>query len=102
MKRVDVAGADDLWRGEMRAIRVGQRPVLLVNVEGCVRAYEDRCAHQGIALSAGRLNGCVLTCSAHDWQYDVCTGRGINPSSAALKPYPVEVQDGRILVCFDE
>jgi hypothetical protein len=48
-----VTALDDLWSGEMRATRIGGRPVLLVNVGGRVRAFEDRCAHQGVPLSQG-------------------------------------------------
>jgi toluene monooxygenase system ferredoxin subunit len=93
-----VTGLDDLWSGEMRAARVAGWPVLLVNVGGQVRAFEDRCAHQGVPLSQGRLHGGVLTCCAHEWQYDLATGHCLNPCNIALKAFPVEVRDGEIWV----
>jgi len=34
-----VLRADNLWIGEMAAVNVDGRPVLLVNVEGTVRAF---------------------------------------------------------------
>jgi toluene monooxygenase system ferredoxin subunit len=89
----DVA-ADDLWDGEMK----GCAGVLLVAVDGEIHAYADRCAHLGIALSEGKLEGCVLTCSAHHYQYDAKSGAGVNPRSIALERYPVRRENGRILV----
>jgi toluene monooxygenase system ferredoxin subunit len=93
-----VTSASELWIGEMRAATVEGRALLLVNVEGRVQAFEDRCAHQGVPLSQGRLQAGVLTCSAHEWQYDAATGQGLNPCGVSLKSFPVEVRDGDIWV----
>ncbi len=98
MTWVRVADDRDLWDGETRSCSVGDRRVLLVRAEGVVRAYEDRCAHLGVPLSLGSLEGSTLTCSAHHWQYDVRTGRGVNPASACLTSFPVEVRAGGIHV----
>lgn len=88
----------DLWVGEMRAVEVAGRQVVLINVGGDVSAFPDRCLHKGVALSAGRLQGCVLTCWAHEWQYDARTGAGINPQGVALTRYPLEIRDGEIWI----
>jgi toluene monooxygenase system ferredoxin subunit len=93
-----VKDLDELWIGEMQATRVDGRPVLLVNVGGEIRAFEDRCAHKGLPLSEGRLLDGVLTCKAHDWQYDAATGRCLNPCGFALRAIPVEVRDGAIWI----
>jgi toluene monooxygenase system ferredoxin subunit len=93
-----VTDLDELWSGEMRAASVEGRAILLVNVEGRVHAFEDRCAHQGLPLSRGRLAAGVLTCGAHEWQYDAATGQCLNPCGVALKSFAVEVRDGAIWV----
>lgn len=93
-----VAALDELWDGEMIARPVGRRRVLLVRLGDQVSAFEDRCAHLGVPLSQGRLDGAVLTCSAHHYQYDARTGCGINPRSVCLVRFPVRVEDGAILV----
>jgi toluene monooxygenase system ferredoxin subunit len=95
---VRALAADELWIGEPRGVVVAGTPVLLVRLPDGVRAYEDRCAHKGVALSAGRLEGTVLTCSSHEWQYDVATGRGVNPASACLRVFPVRVEGADVLV----
>jgi toluene monooxygenase system ferredoxin subunit len=93
-----VARRGDLWVGEMRGVVVGGVKVLLVSLDDGVRAYEDRCAHKGVELSAGRLSGTQLVCGAHGWEYDVATGRGVNPIAACLRSFPVAVEGDDILV----
>ena len=90
---------DDLWEGDMEGVDVAGHPVLLVNLDGEVVAYEDRCPHQGWALHEGDLDGERLTCCRHHWEFDVRTGMGINPSDAALRRHACCVDaDGMIRV----
>jgi toluene monooxygenase system ferredoxin subunit len=93
-----VLGADELWAGEMRGVVVRGERVLLVRTEDGVCAYEDRCAHLGVPLSQGRLEGGVITCSAHRYQYDAATGCGVNPERVRLRSIPVRIDQGQIAV----
>ncbi len=93
-----VLAADELWTGEMRGLVVKGRRVLLVRTEHGVCAYEDRCAHLGVPLSQGTLQGGVITCSAHRYEYDATTGRGINPDRVRLRAFPVSIESGQITV----
>jgi toluene monooxygenase system ferredoxin subunit len=92
----------DLWDGDMAAAVVEGRPVVVVRLDGALHAFEDRCAHLGVALSDGALDGGVLTCRAHHWQYDIRSGRGVNPASVCLKRFAVKVEGGRVLVDVGE
>lgn len=98
MSFVHALSEDELWVGEMRGIELDERRVLLVRTAQGVSAYEDRCAHLGIPLSTGRLEGSVLTCSGHHYQYDAGTGQGINPKTVRLRRFDVKIEDGEILV----
>lgn len=89
---------DDIWEGEMEAVHLGTVDVLLCNVDGEVFAYEDRCPHLATPLSEGVLDGALLTCSAHEWAFDVRTGNGVNPASARLRRYPVRLDGEQIFV----
>jgi toluene monooxygenase system ferredoxin subunit len=89
---------DDIWAGEMIAVKLGAADVLLCNLDGSLVAYEDRCPHLGSPLSEGALDGVVLTCGAHEWQFDARTGRGVNPASACLRRYPVRLDGEQIFV----
>lgn len=92
---------DDLWIGEMIGLEVDGRRVLLVNVDGAICAYEDRCQHRSLPLSLGKLAGNRLVCGAHAWEYDACTGQGLNPTGVSLRRYPVQIAAGEILVDVD-
>jgi toluene monooxygenase system ferredoxin subunit len=87
-----------LSAGGMMACVVAGRKVLLVRDADAVHAYEDRCAHLGVPLSQGRLEGGVLTCGAHEWEYDGSTGCGVNPASARLRRFEVKVEGGEVWV----
>jgi toluene monooxygenase system ferredoxin subunit len=88
----------DLWGGELTACEVDGVRILLCKLADGLVAYADRCPHQGIPLTAGRLEGEVLTCTVHGWQFDLRTGQGINPRNARLRQVPVKVVAGEILV----
>jgi len=98
-----VADAASLWPGEMKGIIVDTMKVLLVNVGGDLRAYEDSCPHRGVALSCGKLEAAsgTLTCAMHLWQYDARTGRGVNPRGVRLRPLPLKVEVDGIWVEVD-
>jgi toluene monooxygenase system ferredoxin subunit len=93
----------DLWEGELTALGVGGREVMLVRLPGGeLRAYQARCPHQGAALAEGAFDGRYLECSAHCWRFDLATGRGVNPSSCSLVCFPVDVRDEQIFVEVEE
>ncbi len=89
----EVSHLDDLWEGEMTAVEVEGKSVLLVNMDGDVFAYQNRCPHQEWPLEDGDLEGRKLTCAQHLWEFDVCTAKGINPSTSTLVGYECKVDD---------
>jgi len=97
-----VASLDDLWSGEMMGLDVDGNSVLLINLDDHVYAYADACPHQKSRLSEGSLIGKTLRCASHHWEFDVCTGRGINPQSACLKVFPVSIESTDILLYLDD
>lgn len=94
----DAYDYDELWEGQMVGVEVAGREVLLINIAGGVRAYENRCPHQQWPLSDGELEDGVLICSNHHWEFDVHTGCGVNPKDARLVEFPTRIEAGRILV----
>lgn len=86
----------------MIGLEVEGKLVLLVNVDDTICAYADICPHQGSRLSEGVLDGTALRCPRHHWEFDVCTGQGINPQNACLTTFAVKVENNDILVDIDE
>jgi toluene monooxygenase system ferredoxin subunit len=96
-----IAAAALPWDGEMIGLVVEGRRVLLVRVDGCLHAYEDRCAHLGLALSDGALCDGVITCAAHQYQYDARTGCGVNPAAVRLREFRVEAAGDDAIIEID-
>ena len=97
-----VASLDDLWSGEMIGLDVGANSILLVNVDDHIYAYADECPHQKSRLSEGSLMEKTLRCARHHWEFDVRTGRGINPQNACLKALPVRIESRDILLDLED
>ena len=94
-----VCAADDLWEGEMVfATLPGGGDVVVLNVAGEIVAYQGRCPHQETTLEDALFDGETLVCSAHLWEFDAATGKGLNPANTRLCEFAVEVRDGDIYV----
>jgi toluene monooxygenase system ferredoxin subunit len=97
-----VASLDELWSGEMLALDVSGNSILLVNIDDHIYAYANACPHQRSRLNEGTLMGKTLRCARHHWEFDACTGRGINPQNACLQVFPVSIENSYILVNLDD
>lgn len=93
-----IADEDELWDGEMECVDVEGKEILLVRLDGTYHAYDGSCPHQGTSLADGRIEDGLLTCSAHEWEFDLRTGLGVNPATACLRRYSVLVADGKVHV----
>jgi len=79
-----VSSSDDNWftvcktsdcpPGEGREVVAGGRLVALFNVDGEYFALDGVCPHQGGPLGKGAVQGCIVTCPWHGWQFDVRSG----------------------------
>ncbi|OJZ73533.1 (2Fe-2S)-binding protein [Mycobacterium paraffinicum] len=100
---IPVATVDDLWEGEIAEFFVGDRPILLAHLRsGQIRAFDGLCPHAGFPLADGDVDGDVLTCSAHNWEFDLSTGAGINPNSCRLRSHAVRREGDQIVVSLTE
>lgn len=88
---------DELWEDDMTSVTVDGQVVLLINIEGQVRAYSNLCPHQAGPLDEGDLEAGTLTCLRHLWEFDAATGCGINPDNAQLKAFGCKVDDDGVI-----
>ncbi|MFV0442296.1 MAG: Rieske (2Fe-2S) protein [Planctomycetaceae bacterium] len=61
-------------------------------------ALDGICLHAGGPLGQGQLQGCIVTCPWHGWQYDVTTGQHCLNSRLQQPRYPVRVVGDEIQV----
>jgi len=95
---VRVAKVSDIPPGQGRVVVVQGRPIALFNLDGSLYALSNVCLHRGGPIGEGELDGTVVTCPLHGWEYDVRTGSNtINPA-ARLSTFPVRIEGDDVLV----
>ena len=95
---IEVAGIDQIKPGASLLVQVSGESVALFNIDGQIYAINDSCAHAGASLSAGKLDGKIVTCRAHGLKYDVTTGYVGGDPGFGVASYAVKVIDGKILL----
>jgi phenylpropionate dioxygenase-like ring-hydroxylating dioxygenase large terminal subunit len=101
------APAGELKRQPIQRVVEGVPLVLFRDAAGRPHALVDRCAHRGMALSAGRVRGDCIECPYHGWQYDgsgalravpaLCQGEAL-PQPRTMISYPVAQSDRHLWV----
>ena len=94
---VKVANRSEIPPGTGKTVEVGERPIAVFNCDGTYYAIDDTCPHQGGPLGEGELEGCLLTCPWHAWQFDVRTGDSVTDDSK-VAVYECKVEGDQVLV----
>lgn len=95
---VTIGKAEDILAGSGFVAEVNGKSVAVFNVEGSYYAIDNTCLHRGGPLGEGELEGEVVTCPWHGWEYNVKTGACINNPSVCVKSYPVLVEGSELKV----
>jgi nitrite reductase/ring-hydroxylating ferredoxin subunit len=95
---IRVASLDDVPPGSAKELTAGGRIVALYNVDGELYALDGVCPHAGGPLGQGNLDGCVVTCPWHGWQFDVTTGENCLNSNMQHPRFVVKVENGDVFV----
>jgi 3-phenylpropionate/trans-cinnamate dioxygenase ferredoxin component len=102
-RRVPVGTLADLPPGTLAMVQVDGTDILLVNVDGTVRATQGICSHEYFKLDKGFLTGDSLTCALHLSRFDLDTGEALDPpAEIPLAVYEVAVEDGEIALYLPE
>jgi nitrite reductase/ring-hydroxylating ferredoxin subunit len=97
-----IASVAELPAGELLEIVEGNNLYALCNVAGEIRALSGICPHHGGPLGQGALEGSLVACPWHAWQFDSATGACAFNNEVRVPTYPVRVEDGQILVDLPE
>jgi nitrite reductase/ring-hydroxylating ferredoxin subunit len=94
-----LATVDECGSGTAREIVVAGRVIALYCIDGQYHAMDGICPHQGGPLGKGQLDGCIVTCPWHGWQYDVTNGQH-ETTPLRHTTFDIRVEGNDILVCF--
>jgi 3-phenylpropionate/trans-cinnamate dioxygenase ferredoxin subunit len=110
---VQIGVIGEMESGDMRAVQVNGREVLVARVGNEYFATDNRCPHMGGNLSRGTLQGTIVTCPRHGSRFDLSGGRvvrwlggsgflaAVGKALKAPRPlatYKVEVSGDRIML----
>jgi nitrite reductase/ring-hydroxylating ferredoxin subunit len=110
-----VGAVDEYELNKFRLFEFGKLSVGVIHTDAGWFAVRNRCPHMlgelckgivtGTMLPSGPdelcwgLEGRVVRCPWHGWEYDLATGRSVfETNRTKVATYPVEVEDGRVTV----
>jgi nitrite reductase/ring-hydroxylating ferredoxin subunit len=95
---VRAGGKGEVQVGTIREFQVGEKSVAVANIGGKLCAISGICAHESGPLGEGELEGQIVTCPWHGWQFDVTTGKVVASPNLGVDTYPVEIRGDDIFV----
>lgn len=106
MEYIKVASTSELKDVRKKKVSLGDREILLANVDGEYYAVDNRCTHMGGSLCDGELEGSSIVCPRHGTRFDVRTGKVaekgkilfIKVKAEDIRTYPVKVEGTDIFV----
>lgn len=76
-KFVKAGTTGEFTDGSKKKVIIEGKEIMVARVGGSYYAVQNRCMHMAGDLSAGKLEGKVITCPRHGSQFDVSTGQVI-------------------------
>ena len=98
MAFIRAAKMDEIPAGTIREFQVDGKTIALANAGGKLYAINNTCLHRGGPLGQGELQGSVVTCPWHGWQYDVTSGKVTMNPAVGVECYAVDVRGEDIFV----
>jgi nitrite reductase/ring-hydroxylating ferredoxin subunit len=119
MREIRVAAREELTTSGRLFVSVEDREIGILEHEGDLFAYENRCRHQGGPVCEGIILGKVeavldpdkhthgerfsddtlhLICPWHGWEYDLRSGVCATDATVALRKYEVKERDGNVFL----
>lgn len=95
-KDVFVAHVEDIPEGDRKIVEVEGLSIGVFHHKNGWYALLNHCLHRGGPVAAGPLDGDVLTCPWHGFQYNVTNGQMIVDPGSKLEMYPVATREGGV------
>ena len=97
-EKVKVARRSQIPEGSAIAVDAGGKKIAIFNAGGKLFAIDNTCLHRGGPLAEGDLDGTVITCPWHGWEYDITTGRSLDEPSKQVSCFELQEEGDDILL----
>lgn len=98
MSFIEIANANDIANGEAKVFEKEGKTIALFNVDGIFFAIDNTCAHRQGPLGEGYLDGKIITCPLHGWQYDITNGQCQTMPNMHVASYKTKIENGKIFI----
>jgi len=94
-----VGTLSDFPEGRLKKVQMKGEDLVVANIAGKIYAMTATCTHRGGPLDEGELNGTTVVCPWHGGQFDIITGKVVNPPPMKDEAsYDVQVQGSDVLL----
>lgn len=94
--RLYFCNQDDLAEGRIVVKRLLARRFAMLRRGDRIIAFDADCKHMRAPLETGNLNGDILRCPWHGWEYDLLSGACLTKPGMDLRQYQTEIAEGKI------
>src|SRR5689334_4071771 len=102
MPLVKVAAVDELSPGRVMEVQSGDRTFAVCNVGGSFHCLDGTCPHAGGPLGQGEIQGQMLVCPWHGWEFNCATGANDADEDLMVEKFNVVVQNGSVFADVPE
>ncbi len=98
MARMKVLDLAALPPGQAALVTVDGEDVALFRRRDEIFAIGNQCPHQGGSLSDGFVEGDIVTCPLHGWEFDLRSGACMTVPGESVPRYTVTVEDDAVFL----
>ena len=95
---INALSLKELDEGETRFVDIENHALILSRFGGTVTCFANACAHMGMDMAMGEIEGGILTCPHHGFRYALDSGECLTAPEVQLHPQGVRVIGDRIQV----
>ncbi len=99
---VVVADVSEFGDQGRKIVQVEGLSIGVFHHNGHWHALRNTCLHRGGPVCTGMLNGDVITCPWHGFQYNLMDGHLLTDPSARLDTYPVHLEDDKVILMMPD
>lgn len=95
---------EELKEGKIKAVKAGNKQVVLIRKGTEVYAILNECPHEGCPLKNGTLEDYTLKCACHNWGFDIRTGENVDTGEyididdPKVDVFETKIEDGNISI----
>ncbi len=96
MPFVEIIPLDKCQEGAGTFVSIEGKELAVFHLPALDRVFviDNACPHAGGNLAGGDLDGQVVSCRWHQWEFDLATGVCTHSDRARVRSYSVELREG--------